>query len=74
MSGTISREITVLDRHQPQPGNKAVVPFYETRCATCGGRAYALGGGTLWCFRCLQPFAAAGERYVPSYETRNVPA
>ena len=74
--------VTVLERSavsRPSPrrvasGDNQANLVYQTRCATCGGRAYALGGGTLWCFRCLQPFAAAGERYVPSYETRNVPA
>jgi hypothetical protein len=37
---------------------------YITRCSTCDGPAYALGGGSLWCLRCLQPFVDAGERYV----------
>jgi len=47
---------------------------YNTRCVTCDSPAYALGGGSLWCLRCLKPFVQAGERYRPSIETRNVPA
>ena len=47
---------------------------YETRCSICDGPAYALGGCTLFCLSCLRPFVAAGERYRPSIETRNVPA
>ena len=47
---------------------------HETRCAVCDGPAYALGGGSLWCLRCLRPFIAVGERFRPSIETRKVPA
>ena len=43
---------------------------YETRCSACGGPAYALGGGSLWCARCLRPFMAAGERFQPSISVR----
>jgi len=43
---------------------------YETRCVTCDGPAYALGGGSLFCLRCLRPFMAAGERFQQRISVR----
>ena len=54
-------------------GDSAATP-YETRCSACGAPAFALGGGSLWCLRCLAPLIARGEAYRPYVETRNVPA
>ena len=42
----------------------------ETRCATCDGPAYAIGGGSLWCLRCLKPFVDAGKGFQPSITVR----
>jgi len=43
---------------------------YITRSAFCGGPAFALGGGSLFCLRCLRPYIAAGERFQPSINVR----
>ena len=43
---------------------------YETHCVICGGPAYALGGGSLFCLRCLQPFVVAGEAFQASISVR----
>ena len=61
----------------PKPrlnAGRAILPPYETRCSACDEPAFALGGGSLWCLRCLEPLIARGEAYRPSIETRNVPA
>ena len=59
----------------PAPPKRSVfqgpsVGPYNTRCVTCGGPAYALGGGSLWCLRCLQPFVDAGKGFQPSITVR----
>ena len=42
----------------------------RTICCTCGDKALALNGASLWCARCLRPFIAAGERFQPSISVR----
>ena len=64
--------IEVLAR-EPTPRPDRTRP-YITHCVTCDGPAYALGGGSMWCLRCLRPFVAAGERFRSSIETRSAPA
>ena len=49
---------------------RAILPPYETICATCDGPAYALGGGSLWCLRCLEPLIARAEAFQPSIRVR----
>ena len=50
----------------------ASVGPYETHCVTCGRAAYALGGGSLWCARCLQPFVNAGQAFQAELSLRRV--
>jgi len=62
----------------PRPDNQPSYDRYgcqdanpiETICATCDGPAYALGGGSLWCLRCLEPLIARGEAFQPRITVR----
>jgi len=57
----------------PKPGlneGRAILPPYETICSTCGGPAYALGGGSLWCLRCLEPLIVRGGAFQASIAVR----
>lgn len=38
---------------------------YETRCALCSGRAFAIGGASLWCLSCLEPYIEKGLVFQP---------
>ena len=69
--GPVSAAVKVL----PAPPKRSVfqgrsVGPYNTRRVTCDGPAYALGGGSLWCLRCLQPFVDAGKGFQPSITVR----
>ena len=68
--------VEVLEHSSVSRPNQANL-VYQTRCATCGGRAFALGGGSLFCWVCLMPFVIAGQVFEAENgprHTRNVPA
>lgn len=39
---------------------------YQTICGTCGGEALSYGGGSLWCWTCLEPLIRKGQAFKPS--------
>lgn len=45
---------------------------HESICATCVGRAFALGGAILWCHGCLARYIEAGMAFVPSITVRRI--
>ncbi len=45
----------------------------ESRCGLCGRVAWALGGFSLWCLTCLQPFIDKGEDFHPVVTVRRRP-